>query len=415
MLTRRSALLAGAATVLPGVAAAQTPPPRRPAAPRPPASAAPRAAHPATPPLAPTGSPAQTPIGPLEIAAKQAIILDYTTGAILLDKDGDTSMTPSSMTKLMTAYITYSQLKSGKLTLDQTLPVSERAWRMGGSRMFLDLNSQVRVEDLIRGMIVASGNDASVVLAEGIAGTEDAFADMMNEKAKQLGLDKSHFRNSTGWPDTDHRMSALDIAKLARRLIQDFPEYYKYDSEKVFKYNKIEQQNRNPLVQKGTADGLKTGHTNDGGFGLVASGQRGSRRIILVINGLPSMRARAEEGERLLEWAFNEFEDITLFTAGDVVQTVPVWLGTSPTVPLVGGRDVIVTMPRGWRDRAKIQVMYDSPVRAPVVRGTQLGRLVTSGQGVPALDVPLLAGADVPLLGLPGRAMAVVSRYVLGG
>ena len=363
---------------------------------------------------APTGTPAATPLGPLDTAARFALIMDFNTGATMLDKGGDTPMPPSSMTKLMTAYIVYGMLKSGRLTLTQELPVSERAWRMQGSKMFVPLNGTVKVEDLIRGVIVQSGNDACIVLAEAVSGSEEGFAELMNTRAKELGLTASYFRNSTGWPDPQQRMSCRDIASLARRLITDFPEYYHYDNEKAFKYNNIEQQNRNPLVQKGVADGLKTGHTDEGGYGLVASSARNGRRVVVVVNGLTSMHQRAEESERLLEWSFREFENVTLFTAGDTVETAKVWLGARPAVPLVGGQDLVLTMPRQWRQSAKIAVEYDNPVPAPVSRGDVLGKLKVSGQGVPAMEVPLLAGADVPRLGLPGRAIAVVSRYVTG-
>jgi D-alanyl-D-alanine carboxypeptidase (penicillin-binding protein 5/6) len=410
MLTRR-ALLSGVALSAVSLSAASAQTVRHvpaahavPAAPKPPPGEA------ATP-----STPAQTPVGPLDTAARYAVIIDYNTGATLLDKDADVAMTPSSMTKLMTAYIVYGMLKSGRLRLDQDLPVSERAWRMGGSKMFVQLGSQVKVEDLVRGMIVQSGNDACIVLAEGIAGSEEGFVELMNNKAKELGLTHSTFRNTTGWPDPDHKMSARDIATLARRLIQDFPEYYRYDSEKSFKYNNIDQENRNPLVQKGLADGLKTGHTEEAGYGLVASAIRNGRRVILVLNGLGTMHQRGEESERLLEWAFREFEDVTLFTAGDTIEQAPVWLGAAPSVPLVGGRDLQVTMPRNWRTKARVTLAYQSPIRAPVVRGTTLGSLSVSGDGVPDMSVPLLAGADVPRLGLPGRAMAVLSHYVSGG
>jgi D-alanyl-D-alanine carboxypeptidase (penicillin-binding protein 5/6) len=363
---------------------------------------------------APVGTPAQTPVGPLDLASRWAVVIDYQTGAVLLDKDADKSIPPSSMTKLMTAYLVYERLKQGQLKLTDELPVSERAWRMGGSKMFVQLGTSVKVEDLIRGMIVQSGNDACIVLSEGIAGSEEGFAELMNKKAAQLGLTQSHFKNSTGWPDPEHRMSVHDIATLAQRIIQDFPEYYKYDSEKTFKYNGIEQENRNPLVQKGTADGLKTGHTDDGGYGLAASSLRNGRRVILVLNGMTSMKQRREEGERVMEWAFREFENVTLFSASDVIETAPVWLGSSKTVPLVGGKDLIVTMPRQWRKSAKIQVSYSIPVRAPVSLGDTLGKLTVSGQGVPAMEVPLLAGADVNKLSLPGRAVAVLAHYVTG-
>jgi serine-type D-Ala-D-Ala carboxypeptidase (penicillin-binding protein 5/6) len=363
----------------------------------------------------PSGSPADTPIGPVDTLARWAYIQDFNTGASLLEKNADAEMPPSSMTKLMTIYLVYERLKQGKMRLDDELPVTERAWKMGGSKMFVQVGTQVKVEDLIRGVIVQSGNDACIVFAEAIAGSEEQFADLMNQKAKELGLTNSHFTNSTGWPDPEQHMSCRDIATLARSIIHDFPEYYHYDSEKTFRYNNIEQGNRNPLVQKGTADGLKTGHTEAGGYGLCASSKRGDRRVIVVLNGLETMHQRAEEGERLMDWAFANFEDVTLFAAGDVVERVPVWLGVSPTVPLVGGRDLVVTMPRNWRKNAAVKVSYDAPIRAPVGKGTTLGKLVVSGGGVPGTEVPLLAGADVPKLSLPGRAIAVLSHYVTGG
>ncbi len=409
MFDRRRLLLS--ATLLATATPALAQVPRKPAPAHPAAPARPR--KPAEPPP-PTGTPANTPLGPVDTAAKFAVALDFATGATLLDKDADVSMTPSSMTKLMTAYIVYGMLRAGRLKLDQELPVSERAWRMGGSKMFVALGSQVKVEDLIRGMIIQSGNDACIVLAEGIAGSEEQFADLMNQKAREIGLEKSTFRNSTGWPHPEHRMSVRDIAIVARRLITDFPEYYKYDAEKSFKYNNIEQENRNTLVQKGVADGLKTGHTEDGGYGMVVSAQRQGRRVIVVVNGLNTMRQRSEEAERLLEWSFREFENVTLFTAGDTVERAPVWLGAAPTVPLVGGRDLVVTMPRGWRNKAKIAIEYPSPIPAPVVRGTTIGRLSVTGAGVPDLSMPLLAGADVARLGLAGRAIAVLTRMVGG-
>jgi serine-type D-Ala-D-Ala carboxypeptidase (penicillin-binding protein 5/6) len=361
------------------------------------------------------GSPADTPIGPIDTVARWAYVMDYNTGASLLEKNADVEMPPSSMTKLMTIYLVYERLKQGKMRLEDELPVTERAWKMGGSKMFVQVGTQVKVEDLVRGVIVQSGNDACIVFAEAIAGSEEQFAELMNQKAKELDLTNSFFKNSTGWPDPEQHMSCRDIATLARRIIHDFPEYYHYDSEKTFKYNNIEQGNRNPLVQKGTADGLKTGHTEAGGYGLVASSKHGDRRVILVLNGLETMHQRAEEGERLMEWAFANFEDVTLFAAGDVVERVPVWLGVSPTVPLIGGRDLVVTMPRNWRKNAAVKVSYDSPIRAPVAKGMSLGKLAVKGDGVPAMEIPLLAGADVPKLSLPGRAIAVLSHYVTGG
>jgi D-alanyl-D-alanine carboxypeptidase (penicillin-binding protein 5/6) len=400
MLTRRMLLLAGAA--MSGPIAAVAAPPRRAAKP---------GAHTADAP-APTGSPAQTPIGPVDTLARWAVVIDFTTGAVLLDKDADVPMTPSSMTKLMTAYIVYGMLASGRLRLDQELPVSEKAWRMGGSKMFVPLGQSVKVEDLIRGLIVQSGNDAAIVLAEGIAGSEEQFVTLMNQKAHELGLTNSVFRDATGWPDPEHHMTVHDLASLARRLIMDYPQYYHYDSEKSFKYNGIEQGNRNTLVDKGVADGLKTGHTDDGGYGMVVSALRDGRRVIVVVNGLNTMRARSEEAERLLNWGFREFENVTLFSAGDVIERAPVWLGTAQTVPLVGGRDVVVTLPHGWKSKAKITVQYDSPIPAPITLGTTLGQLTMTGAGVPDMTLPLLAGANVAQLGWPGRSMAVLMRLV---
>ena len=363
---------------------------------------------------APGTSPGETPLGPIDTAARWGFIQDFTTGAVLFDKQADQEMPPSSMTKLMTIFIVYENLKAGRLKLDAELPVTERAWRMGGSKMFVQIGTMVKVEDLIRGVIVQSGNDACIVLAEAIAGSEQQFVELMNAKAKELGLTASYFKNCTGWPDPDQHMSCRDIATLARRIILDFPEYYHYDAEKTFKYNGIEQANRNPLVQRGTADGLKTGHTDSGGFGLVASSLRNGRRIILVLNGMTSMHERGEEAERLIDWAFANFEDVTLFAMNDPVENVPVWLGTEPTVPLVGDRPVTVTMPRNWRNSASVKVTYASPIKAPVAKGDLLGKLTVAGKGVPTMEYPLLAGADVPRLGLPGRAIAILSHYVAG-
>ena len=404
MLTRRSALLGSTLAVATLPALAQPPHP----APHPGKGKAKDAVPEAS------GSPANTPLGPVDTSARWAYIQDFNTGASLLEKQADDQMPPSSMTKLMTIYIVYERLKLGRMKLDDQLPVSEKAWRMGGSKMFVQIGTTVSVEDLIRGIIVDSGNDACIVLAEAISGSEEQFAELMNDTAKKLGLTNTHYVNSTGWPDPQQYMSCRDIATLAAHIIRDFPEYYHYDSEKTFKYNNIEQGNRNPLVQKGTADGLKTGHTEAGGYGVVASTRRGDRRVILVLNGMDSMRERSEESERLMDWAFANFEDVTLFAAGDVVDQAPVWLGASPTVPLVGGRDLIVTMPRNWRSHAKVQVSYDAPVRAPVAKGATLGKLSVAGDGVPSMDVPLLAGADVPKLSLPGRAMAVLTHFVTG-
>jgi len=409
MLTRRLGLLAsitalGAAVATPlgAPALAQR---------HPPAGARSARGHRDT---APTGTAAETPLGAVDTMARWAYAMDYDTGATLLEKQADDEMPPSSMTKLMTMYLVYDRLKQGRMKLDDELPVTEKAWRMQGSKMFVQIGSSVKVEDLIRGVIVQSGNDAAIVLAEAIGGSEEQFAQQMNAKAKELGLTHSFFKNCTGWPDPEQHMSCRDIAVLAGRIIRDFPDYYHYDTEKTFRYNGIEQGNRNPMVQKGTADGLKTGHTDAGGYGLVVSSKRNNRRVVLVLNGLTSMHERAEEAERLMDWAFFNFEDVTLFAAGDVVDRAPVWLGTERSVPLVAGHDLVVTMPRNWRQKASVKVSYDAPLRAPVAKGDTLGKLTVTGEGVPNFAMPLLAAADIPRLGLPGRAMAILSKYVTG-
>jgi D-alanyl-D-alanine carboxypeptidase (penicillin-binding protein 5/6) len=406
---RRPLLLGGAALLaLPWSAGARAAEARHPAAAR---GAKPAKGHSASDIPSTT---VDTPAGPLDVTARWAYVTDVNTGTVLLDKDGDEPMPPSSMTKLMTLYIVYSQLKSGKLKLDQTLPVSERAWRTGGSRMFVQVGTNVSIEDLIRGIVVDSGNDACIVIAEGIAGSEEGFVEQMNQQAKKLGLTQTQFRNCTGLPDPDHHMSCRDIAVLAGVIIREFPEYYHFNSEKTFKYNNIEQENRNPLVDRGVADGLKTGHTDAGGFGVVASTERNGRRVIIVINGLPTSHARAEEAELLLDWCFRVYEDVTLFTAADTVENAPVWLGTQSTVPLVGGKNLVMTMPRNWRQKATVSVQYQSPIPAPISRGDAVGKITVSGDGIPSVELPLLAGADVPRLSLPGRAVAVLAHFVTG-
>ena len=368
---------------------------------------------PAAPPAA--TSPAQTPLGPLDIEARWAFILDETTGATLLSKAADELMPPSSLTKMMTAYIVFSELKKGHLRLDQTLPVSEKAWRMQGSKMFVPLGQQVSVEDLVRGMLVQSGNDACIVLAEGIAGSEDQFVVLMNQEAQRLGLAQTHFQNATGWPDPDHHMSARDVGLLAMDLIRNFPDDYHFFSEKSFTYNRITQPNRNVPVVQGLADGLKTGHTEAGGFGICVSSERSGRRVIVVLNGLPSSRARVEESERLLGWAFANFDDVRLLAAHQVVQSVPVWLGARPSVGAAIDQDIVLTVPNGWRSRAKVVVDFASPVTAPVRAGQVIGTLVVSGTGFADLRAPLVAADTVARLGLAARAVAVLKSAVGGG
>jgi D-alanyl-D-alanine carboxypeptidase (penicillin-binding protein 5/6) len=351
----------------------------------------------------------------IETAARHALLLDDATGTVLLEKAADAAMPPSSMSKMMTVYMVFEQLKQGKLKMSDELGVSERAWRTQGSKMFTDINTRIRVEDLLRGVIVQSGNDACIVLAEGLAGSEEAFAERMNARGKQLGLANSTFRNSSGWPDRDHKMTARDLATIAQRTIRDFPEYYPMYAEKEFTWHKIKQGNRNPLLYKNLgADGLKTGHTEEAGYGLTASAVRDGRRLILVLNGLNSMNERSRESERLLDWGFREFANYALFKRDEIVEEAQVWLGQSPTVPLVATRDALVTLSRKARMGMKVTVVYDGPIKAPVAKGTELGKLVVSAPDAKPYEVPLVAAADVPQMGGPQRLIAAFKYLVFG-
>jgi len=352
--------------------------------------------------LAATPAYAQT-----DTIAKQAIIVDATSGAVLLDKDANGKMPTSSMSKVMTMYMVFDALKHGNLKLDDELLVSERAWKNSmsdGSRMFIQVGTRVKVEDLIRGVIVQSGNDASVALAEGVAGTEEAFVDAMNKRAQEIGLKNSHFMNATGLPDPNHYSTPRDLALLAYRIMTDFPEYYHYFSEKEFVYNKIKQQNRDPLLGKvNGADGLKTGHTEIAGYGLIGTAQRDGRRIILVMNGLQSQKDRQEEGIKLMEWAFRSFETKKLVSSGETLENAKVWLGQEETVPLVTKKDVVVTLPRARRNELKMTVKYNDPLKAPVAKGDQVGTLILQVPDQQAEEIPLFAGVDDARKGVFGR------------
>ncbi|WP_299617029.1 D-alanyl-D-alanine carboxypeptidase family protein [Pelagibius sp.] len=361
------------------------------------------------------GGPLATPAAAIETQAREALLLDAQTGAVLLDKNSEVSMPPASMSKIMTAFMVFERLKDGRLSLEDKLPVSEKAWRMGGSKMFVEVGDQIRVEDLLRGVIVQSGNDACIVLAEGLAGSEEAFADQMTARAREIGMTGSTFANATGWPHPNHRMTARDLATLAHRLITDHPEHYHYYAEKEFTWSDIRQGNRNPLLYKNIgADGLKTGHTEEAGYGLTASAVQNDRRLILVLNGLPSIKARSAEAERLMSWGFREFGNYALFKAGETVDEAPVWLGAEDTVPLVIADDLTVTLPRNARNGMKVSVVYDSPIPAPVPAGQEIAQLrISWPDGVP-VEVPLMAGSDVEQLGPFGRIAASIKFLLLG-
>ena len=362
-----------------------------------------------------------------ETEARQAIVIDVNSGTILFEQNADERMPTASMSKIMTMFMVFEALERGEIALDDTMRVSEYAWRnggaaTGGSTMFLELGSHVTVEDLIRGVIIQSGNDASIVLAEGLAGTEQAFARRMTERAAELGLTNSSFANASGLDDPDHYSTARDLATLAQLLIDRFPQYYHYYSELEFTYgvdvstgDPITQYNRNPLLRAGIgADGLKTGHTDGAGFGLTASAIRDGRRIVMVVNGLESAAARSREALRVMEWAFNAFETVDVFEADEEVEWAAVWMGTERTVPLVLDGPLSVTVPRGDAESLALSVRLIEPVSAPIAAGDPLGTLVIEVTDVPAREEILYAGEDVDRRGMIGRALGTVGYLVAG-
>ncbi|MBI2706936.1 MAG: D-alanyl-D-alanine carboxypeptidase [Proteobacteria bacterium] len=352
----------------------------------------------------------------LELQAPQAYMIDLETGVVLFDKNAEQKMAPSSMSKIMTAYLVFERLKSGDTKLDDLLNVSKKAWQMEGSRMFVNVDSQVSVENLLKGVVVQSGNDACVVLAEALSGTEAAFAEEMTRKAHEMGATNTTFLNSTGLPDEGHLTTAKDLALIAERTIRDFPEQYaKYYPLKEFEYNNIKQANRNPLFTKNIgADGMKTGFTNAGGYGIVASAKQGNRRIIAVVNGLPSAKAREQDAVALLNWGFNYFKNYKIFAKGDVVDVVDVWGGTEKTIPLVSSQDIIMTLPRNQRKDLQVKVSYDSPLAAPLKAGDQVGIIEITLPGKDVQKIPLHVGKGVDKAWFHQRIGNSISYLLLG-
>lgn len=347
------------------------------------------------------------PTTQIQTNAQYALMMDFETGSVLFSKDGDQVMAPASMAKLMTVAILFEKIKHGELRLDDTFTVSERAWRLSvagkneSSKMFVSIGSQIRVEDLLRGIIVQSGNDACTVVAEHFSGSEEAFSELMNAEARKIGLTNSVFKNASGLPHPDMHVTAHDLALLAAYLIREFPDLYRYFSEREFTWNGIKQANRNLLL--GTyagADGLKTGHTQASGYGMVASAQQDGRRLILVVNGLTSEAERAAETKRLFDLAFREFRTYTLLQAGDVVGEAEVWAGEVREVPLAVRQPVKMLMRRASRDGLQVRLTYSEPVMPPIARGQELGKLTITAPGVPAMVVPVYAGAAVEAGGL---------------
>ena len=344
---------------------------------------------------------------PPALAAKSWLLIESGSGQELASQAADERLEPASLTKLMTAYLTFAALKQGTIKIDQMVTESERAWKAEGSRMFIQIGTQVKVDDLIKGMIVQSGNDACVALAEAIAGNEEVFAEMMNREAQRLGMKSTSFRNAAGMPDPQHYTTARDLAKLAGALIRDFPEdYAKYYSIKEFRYNNITQPNRNRLLWiDPTVDGVKTGHTEAAGYCLISSAKRGPRRLLSIVLGTQSDKARAQESLKLLNYGFQFYDAVPLYTKDQVVSTLKVWKGKESTVKAGFTQDFIISVPKGFAPRLKSELVSKQPLMAPVSAGQVVATLRVTLDGKPYGDYPVLAIDAVPLAGIFGRAI----------
>lgn len=363
---------------------------------------------------------APTPEGGFQTSAPYAILIDAETGTVLFEKAADEPTPPSSLAKLMTAEIIFNEITQGRLTRDTEMLVSEDAWRRGGapshtSSMFAPIHSRVRVEDLLRGLIIQSANDAAIALAAGVSGNERAFAVLMNKRARELGLTNSNYATATGLPEPSQKVSVRDLAKLARHIIRTYPDFYPIYGEREFTWNKIRQQNRNPLLPLNIgADGMKTGYTRDGGFGLVGSAVQNGLRLIVVVNGLKTAKDRANEAKKLLDWGFSGFEQRPLFVAGEVLGQARVFGGTQMSVGLVGPKAISMLIPRNNHERISAKIVYSGPVPAPIQEGQKIGTLkVFRGTNV-ALEVPLQAVENVDRGNLSRRAFDAASESVIG-
>jgi len=365
---------------------------------------------------------------PPEVAAKSYVLLDMTSNQTLAQRDADTSVDPASLTKLMTAYVVFAALRDKKLALEQELPVSKRAWserKGGGSLMFIDTTMTPKVDELLRGMIVQSGNDASVVLAEAVGGTVEEFVAMMNRQAQAMGLKNTAFKNVTGLTEPGHKSTARDLATTAARIIRDFPEYFPYYSIKEYKYNNIAQPNRNLLLRRDpTVDGMKTGYTEAAGYCLLATAQRefpnlgtaggaGKRRILTVVLNTTSMEARANESQRLLNWGFQAFDTLRLFDDGKPIATVPVWKGTEREAKLAASGALFVSVPKGEGGKLQTKIERTDPLVAPLAKGQRVGTIkVATSAGAPVIEVPLVVMEGIEQAGLFGRAWDAIRLWI---
>ncbi len=351
---------------------------------------------------------------PPSLIGRAWLVGDLSSGQILASQRPDERVEPASLTKLMTAYLIFTALRDKKLTLGQQVPVSQRAWRAPGSRMFIEPRRPVSVDELIRGMEVQSGNDACIALAEAVAGSEEVFVQMMNREAARLGLKDSHFMNATGLPDAQHYSTAADLYQLATALIRDFPaEYAQYYAQKEFRYNNITQPNRNRLLWLDpTVDGVKTGHTEAAGYCLIASSKRGARRLLSVLLGSTSEATRAQESLKLLNWGFQFFDSVRLYGAGDAVKSIDVWKGAAGAVKVGPQGDLFVTVPKGEAEKLKAELVSQQPLIAPLARGQRVGSLRVTFEGKPYAEYPLVALENVGPAGFFGRAWDTLRLWV---
>jgi len=344
---------------------------------------------------------------PPTLAAKAFLLKDYNSGVILAQQNANERIEPASLTKLMTAYLSFKALKNGHLQLTQTLPVSIKAWKIEGSKMFIEPDRPVTVDELLHGMIIQSGNDACIALAEGIASSEEIFAGLMNKEAERLGMKHTHFMNATGLPDANHYTTAYDLSLLATALIHDFPDQYKrLYANKEYTYNKITQPNRNLLLWRDPfVDGMKTGHTESAGFCLIASAKRTDTRLISVVLGTPSDTARAVESQKLLNYGFQFYESRPIYKQGQTISTLKVWKGADNSLSATVAEDLYVTLPKGQADRLKASVVSKQPLIAPVAAGQEVGTVQFSLDGKPLLERKLVAAKEIPVAGIFGRLL----------
>jgi len=354
------------------------------------------------------------PLFAIDSIAETALVMDISTGEILLDKNSNMRTYPSSMTKIMTVLVAFEKIKNGSLSLDQEFLVSKKAWKMGGSKMFIEVDKRVKVFDLLLGIVVQSGNDASIALAEGISGTEETFAIEMNNLAKKIGLTDTNFVNSSGWPNDNHYTTAKDLALLAKYTVENHPELYQMYELNEFTYNGIKQDNRNPLLLTfDGADGFKTGYTEAAGYGIVGSAERGGRRLIIVLNGLESSRSRAQESLRLMDWGFNNFELVNFFKKDELVFQANTWLGKKEKVDLVAIEDIKVSIPKAQLSSANVDVLIEEPIQTPINRGDIIANLQIS-YADKKVSFPLAASESIEQKGFFSRITSALYYIVLG-